>query len=317
MIKIAIIAFEGISLFHLSVPIAIFNDAVLNEEKLFDVCVCSETNGQVTSANGLGIDIKYDISVIEQADIVVVPSWIPDKAPSPHLREKLIEANGNNKLIVGLCLGAYALAYTGLLDGLSATTHWKYGGDFAKRFASVTCEINSLYIAKDNIITSAGSAAAIDCCLYIVKRFYGTPVANKIARVMVSSPQRSGGQNQYIEHPTIEKPSDERIARLIDIILENISDIYTLESAAEYCLMSVRSFSRNFKAANGISFTAWLINIRLNYSLELLESTNLSITEVAQKAGFNSEQIYRKHFTKKYDISPKGWQTLFKSTNTG
>ncbi|KTF17926.1 GlxA family transcriptional regulator [Pseudoalteromonas sp. H105] len=313
MIEVTIVAFEGISLFHLSVPIAIFRDAVSNDKKLFNVRVCSELGEHVNSANGLSIEIKSDISIIGRSDIVIVPSWIPNKIPSSNLKEQLIEAYKSNKLIVGLCTGAYALGYSGLLNGKRATTHWQFGDDFAQAFPLVTCDINPLYIAEGNVITSAGSAAAIDCCLHIVKHYYGIKVANQIARVMVSSPERSGGQNQYIENPIIKRPSDERIAKLIDVILENISDNYTLNSAAEYCMMSVRSFSRNFKSTNGISFNTWLINARLNQSLELLESTNLAITEVSEKAGFSSEQIYRKHFVQKYGIAPKAWQKMFKS----
>ena len=184
-----------------------------------------------------------------------------------------------------------------------------------KTFPLITCDINSLYITQGNVITSAGSAAAIDCCLHIVKQYYGVKVANKIARVMVSSPERSGGQNQFIENPIIERPSDERIAKLIDLVLENMADNYTLEKVAKHCMMSTRNFSRHFKSANGISFNAWLINARLNYSLELLESTNLSISVISHKAGFSSEQVYRKHFIKKYDTSPKAWQKIFKSMN--
>ncbi|WP_191600831.1 GlxA family transcriptional regulator [Marinomonas algicola] len=315
MVEVAIVAFEGISMFHLSVPIAIFRDALLNEQKLFNVRVCSEMGGQVNSADGLGIDIQNDISMINQADIVIVPSWIPDKIPSTSLKRQLVAAHQSNKLIVGLCIGAYAIAHCGVLNGMRATTHWKYGADFAKKFPLITCDINPLFIVERNVITSAGSAAAIDCCLHIVKHYYGVKVANKIARVMVSSPERNGGQNQYIETPTIEKPSDERIAKLVDLILENITDTYTLESVAEYCMMSVRSFSRNFKSSNAISFNAWLINVRLNYSLELLESTSLTVSEISERAGFHSEQIYRKHFIKKYDIPPKAWQKTFKSPN--
>ncbi|MCH2056419.1 MAG: hypothetical protein MK214_07360 [Thalassotalea sp.] len=76
----------------------------------------------------------------------------------------------------------------------------------------MTCDTNPLYITEGHVSTSAGSAAAIDCCLHLVKHFYGVKVANKTARVMVSSPERTGGQNQYIETPTIDRPSDERIA---------------------------------------------------------------------------------------------------------
>ncbi|WP_423811165.1 helix-turn-helix domain-containing protein [Pseudoalteromonas marina] len=76
------------------------------------------------------------------------------------------------------------------------------------------------------------------------------------------------------------------------------------------------SFSRNIKSANGISFNTLLINARLNQGLELLESTNLAVTEVSEKAGFSSEQIYRKHFVQKYEIAPKAWQKMFKSKST-
>ncbi len=313
MIEVAVVAFEGISLFHLSVPLAIFRDAVLSEQKLFNVRVCSQMSGHAHSADGLSIAIHHDISIIKQADLIIVPSWLPNQVPSSLLQDLLIEAKEDKKLIVGLCLGAYSLAYSGLLDGLRATTHWKYGDDFSKRFPLLTCDINPLYIVEGNIITSAGSAAAIDCCLHIVKHYYSVKVANQIARVMVSSPERSGGQNQYIENPIIKRPSDTRIAALIDLVLENISDNYTLSGAAEYCMMSVRSFSRNFKSANGISFNTWLINTRLNHSLELLESTSLAITEVSAKAGFSSEQIYRKHFLQKYGVAPRTWQKMFKS----
>ena len=316
MIEVAVVAFEGISLFHLSVPLAIFRDAVPSEQKLFNVRVCSQTNRYVHLSDGLSIAIHHDISIIKQSDLIIVPSWLPNQVPSSQLQEQLIEAKKDKKLIVGLCLGAYSLAYSGLLDGLRATTHWKYGDDFKKRFPLLTCDINPLYIVEDNIITSAGSAAAIDCCLHIVKHYYSAKVANQIARVMVSSPERSGGQNQYIENPTIKKPSDARIANLIDLVLENISDNYTLNGAANYCMMSVRSFSQNFKSANGISFNTWLIDARLNYSLELLESTSLSVTEVSEKSGFSSEQIYRKHFFHKYGVAPKAWQKMFKSKST-
>lgn len=90
-------------------------------------------------------------------------------------------------------------------------------------------------------------------------------------------------------------------------------DNYTLEKVAKYCMMGTRNFSRHFKSANGISFNAWLINARLNYSLELLESSNLSISVISHKAGLSSEQVYRKHFIKKYDTSPKAWKKYLKA----
>lgn len=313
MIEVAIVAFEGISLFHLSVPIAVFQDAMANHEKLFNVSVCSELPGKITSANNLGIEIENHISVIENADIVIIPSWIPATSPSPMLISQLLSASQSGKAIVGLCLGAYALAYSGLLNHKRATTHWQYVADFRQRFPQVNCDSNPLYIQEDNIITSAGSAAAIDCCLHIVKQQYGVKIANKVARTMVSSPERPGGQNQYIETPIIARPSDNRIAELVDHIMENIAEPFSLKRSATFCMMSVRSFSRHFAKINGISFTNWLINTRLNASLEMLEATDLAISTLSDRAGFSSEQIFRKHFKQRFDTTPQAWRKLFRS----
>ena len=315
MIEVAIIAYEGISLFHLSVPVAIFNDAILTDKKLFNVKICSENMSNLTTANGLAVKIEEDTSIIQQADIIIFPSWDPDIAPSDFLIEQIIAAHNRKKLVVGLCLGAYALAYSGILDGKRATTHWNLGSNFAQKFPEIQCDINPLFIDEDNIITSAGSAAAIDCCLYIVKKIYGVKIANKIARMMVSSPERNGGQNQYIENPVLERASDERMAKLVDHVLENMTDNHQLADVAAYCSMSIRSFSRYFKENYGSSFTAWLINARLNYSLALLESTQLSITQVSAQTGFSSEQIFRKHFKQRYDTTPKVWRNLFRNRN--
>ncbi len=315
MKEIAIVAYSGISLFHLAVPIAIFNDALAQQAPLFNVKVCAEHPGTITSANGLPINITESNAAIKQADIIIFPSWRPEITPSEEMVKLLQQAHQNGKLIVGLCLGAYALAYAGLLDNKQATSHWKYDSDFINRFPKVKFDSNPLFIETDNIITSAGSAAAIDCCLYMVKRFYGVKIANQVARIMVSAPERSGGQNQYIEQPLLTRASDERLAKLTDHILADLSQSYSLGQVANFCSMSVRSFSRHFKQINGISFITWLANMRLNHSLALLESTNLAITKISELAGFSSEQNFRKHFKQKFDTSPNAWRSLFKSAH--
>lgn len=314
MINVAVVVYSGISMFHLSVPTVIFKDAIDKESPLFDVKICAETTGNMQFANGLGFVVEHDLSIISSADIVIFPSWSPEVKPSKPLIE-LLTSLGHKQMIVGLCLGAYALGHAGLLNFKRATTHWKMSDDFPVQFPEVSFESNPLYIVQDNIITSAGSAAAIDCCLFIVKHYYGSKVANQIARMMVASPERSGGQNQYIEQPTLQKASDQRLAKLIAHIQSNLTDDYSIAWVASYCSMSVRSFSRYFLANQGSSFNAWLTNLRLSRSQELLESTSLSVTDVSQQAGFRSEQIFRKHFKKQFDTSPSAWRRLFRGSH--
>jgi len=317
MTRVAIFAFEGMSLFHLSVPIAIFKDALseketgTEKEAHFDVVVCGEKAGQFSSSDGLVIQVEHDLDAARSADILIIPSWKPEHKPSETLLNLVRQLTQEGKLMVGLCLGAYVLAHSGVLDGKLATTHWLYQSDFVQRFPKVRFNSDPLYLIEDNVVTSAGTAAAIDCCLQLVKRLSGGKIANQVARMMVAAPERNGGQNQFIKHPVINSGSDERISKLTDHVLNNIQHPMTLKQAANECAMSVRSFSRHFASNHGVSFKQWLVNIRLNYSLDLLESKDLNIDRVAQLSGFQTEQNYRKLFKLRFKVTPTTWKKQF------
>ncbi|MBQ4810550.1 helix-turn-helix domain-containing protein [Pseudoalteromonas luteoviolacea] len=311
MKHIAIVAFDEISMFHLSVPLAVFADAIPDCDNYFSTTVCAERKGRVSVSGGLDLFVSHTFDELSNADIIIIPSWPPTKQIDVSLKEHLQHAKANNKLIVGLCLGAYALAYSGLLDGKRATTHWKFSHDFRQRFPDVDLDTNPLFVVHENIITSAGSAAAIDCCLHIVKSVYGVKFANQIARMMVSPPSRTGGQNQFIDSPVVHRPSDTRLAKLVDTFQGDLSTSLSVGQAANLCSMSVRSFTRHFKANYGTSFITWQILMRLNASLELLESSDASIATISETIGFSSEQVFRKHFKAQFDCSPQAWRRLF------
>ncbi|WP_244434628.1 hypothetical protein [Afipia sp. P52-10] len=98
-------------------------------------------------------------------------------------------------------MGTFVLAEAGLLDGRAASTHWAWADEFEQRYPQVALKQNALYIDEGDILTSAGTAAAIDCCLHIVRKDYGAEIANRIARRLVVVRHRHGGQAQYIESP--------------------------------------------------------------------------------------------------------------------
>lgn len=315
MISVALVVYEGISLFHLSVPIAIFQDANPDGVARFTVTVCAEKPGKITTANGLTLDVVQGLNQLSKADVIIFPSWEHTLTPSKQLTRLVVAAAAQGKTIVGLCVGAYALAYCGLLENKFATTHWRYSDDFGKRFGRVKLDSNRLFIAQENIVTSAGTAAALDCCLHLVATFYGTKVANQIARMMVSAPARTGGQNQFIEHAVIGRPSDNRLAELVTVIQADLQQSYTLKWAADFCAMSIRSFSRHFLANYSKSFVSWLNDTRLHYACELLEETHLSIARVAEEVGFSSQQMLRKHFSRRYDVNPAQWRISFQQSH--
>jgi len=312
--KIALVAFDDISAFHLSVPCLVFQDIFIDQQPVFDLVICSENMSSVSLSSGFNASVSRDLSAMDEADIVIIPSW-PNSLPEPSafLLEKLNSAYQRGATVVGLCLGVYALAKAGLLDGKRATTHWGFKQAFQQSFPHVTIDCEPLFIEQDRIVTSAGTAASLDCCLNIVRTLCGNEVASQIARLMVTAPFRSGGQQQYIPSPIAAK-SDHvtSFGKVLDDISLNLVNDYDLDSVAQRCAMSRRTFTRQFKAVYGCTFGEWLLNQRLALSQQLLESTHYPISTIAELSGIGSESVFRKHFKKSFNVSPSEWRLTFR-----
>lgn len=310
---VAIVAVDGFSPFHYSVPCILFGDGV-SGEKRFDVRICAETPGILTSRDGFALNATDDFSAIGRADIVVVPYWAHVlNRPPQALLDSLVQARNHGAEIVGLCLGAFVLGYAGILDGKRAATHWEFERQFQSLFPAVALDINALYVDDERIITSAGTAAALDCCLYIIRQRFGSTVANQIARRMIVPPHREGGQAQYIAQPVPGNTRDARINGLIDYLQQHITEPHTLDSLAEVVSMSRRTLTRHFIKATGVSITDWLTAERLRRSQLLLEAGALSIDAVAEQVGFLSSVTYRQQFKARFGVSPAEWRKTFRT----
>ena len=315
MQKVAVVAFEQISAFHLSVPCMVFQDVFIDRQAIFDLCICGLTSNEMNSVSGFRITVENDLSYLEQADIIIIPSW-PNALPKPPsvLLEELVKAHTRGAMLVGLCLGAFVIAETGLLNGKSATTHWAFSDEFTQRFPEVKFDNSPLFIAHDQLITSAGTAAALDCCLYIVRKFCGSEVASELARIMVTAPFRSGGQQQYIPTPIpVRSEQETSISKVMEDVERHLDIPHSIDSVASRCAMSRRTFTRHFRAEYGCTFGEWLLNQRLALSQQLLEREAYSISHIAQLSGFGSESVYRKQFKQTFNVTPSQWRRHFSS----
>lgn len=132
--EVAIVAVDGFSPFHYSVPCILFGDTV-SETKRFNLHICAERPGLLSARDGFALNASGDFSLLEQADIVVVPYWgAVNQRPPQSLLDGLVRARNNGAQIVGLCLGAFVLGYAGLLDDRRAATHWEFEQDFSACF---------------------------------------------------------------------------------------------------------------------------------------------------------------------------------------
>jgi transcriptional regulator GlxA family with amidase domain len=309
---VAIVAFDQVRPFHLSVPCAVFGEPT-GGEPLFDVRVCAAEPGELRSHAGFTIGTRHGLGELARAQIVVVPSWRnPHETPPDALLAALRRAHRRGALIVGLCVGAYVLAEAGLLDGRRATTHWRWAEHFAAKYPQVQVDRNVLYVDEGDVLTSAGTAAGIDCCLHVVRQRFGAEASASIARMLVVPPHRQGSQAQYIEQPVLASPNEGPLAKTLDWAARHLDRPHSLDSLAARASMSRRSFTRHFRQHTGTTVGQWLLGQRLALAQRLLETTAQPIERIAERAGFGTPLSLRQHFGSAFNTTPSMYRREFR-----
>ncbi len=311
---IAVIAYNRINPFLLSIPGMVFsNEPGTPGAPRFKVMVCAAEQGPLTSTAGFKILPTHTMAELRRADMVIVPSWRDAaEAPPEALLSALRAAHRRGRLVVGLCLGTYVLAAAGLLNERSATTHWGWSDDLARRYPRIDVKPGVLYVDEGDVVTSAGVAAGIDCCLHLLRKQHGAEAACHVARRLVVSPHRPGGQAQFIETPVPGPGTEDRLGESLQWMQRTLAQDHSIDSLARRIHMSRRTFTRHFRNATGTTLSAWLLTQRLALAQRLLETTTQAMELVAEKTGFGSVESLRFHFRRELKTTPSRYRKEFR-----
>ncbi len=304
--RLAVLAYDGISPFMLSTPLAVFGEQFLVGGHRIDVCA---NQARFSATGGLTIDAPCTLEAARDADMVILPGWRDAAEPiPPEIISELRDAEARGSVVVGLCLGAFGLAEAGLLDGRRATTHWTQAETFAARYPRVTVDAGALFVDEGRILTSAGVASGLDCCLHLVARISGVAEANRIARQLVVAPQRAGHQPQLIDKPTIGGSIHRRISEILESLRADPSRTPSLDELAQRAGMSRRSLTRHVRAQTGDNFGGWLRRVRIARAQELLAAGARGFDDVAARCGFPDAQALRTAFRVELGLTPAQWR---------
>ncbi|MFP4513614.1 MAG: helix-turn-helix domain-containing protein [Acidimicrobiales bacterium] len=305
----------GTNAFELAVACEVFGLVRPEVEgRWYDFLVAGTSTQPVALAGGMTVTPGAGIDAFDRADTIVVPNATTVSRPAcpPELGDALRRAHARGARIISYCSGAFALAEAGLLDGRPATTHWCYAERLMRMWPTVDLRPDVLYVDDGDILTSAGTAAAIDVSLHVVRQDHGAEVANLVARRMVVPPHRDGGQAQFIARPVVEVPeAGHDLAPTLDWILANLAEPLTVDDMARAALMSPRTFARRFLADVGETPLQWLIRQRVHHAQELLETTDLGLDRIATECGFGSAATLRQHFARVAATTPSAYRRTF------
>lgn len=304
--RVAILLTEAPALFELGCATELFALARPEFESWYQAEVVTFSSQALVATGGLLVQAQ-PVESLDAYDMLVVPCWpTQGERADPVLLLELQKFYHSGRRLLSFCSGAFLLAEAGLLDGVETTTHWRYAELFQQRYPSVGYLEQVLYTYDGQLGCSAGSSAALDLGLEVIRRDFGAQRANQVARRLVISGHRQGGQSQFVETPLLA--SKNVLSETLDWAIEHLSGSLDVAELAQKAGMSRRSFDRKFRASMGLSANVWLIQQKLNLAKQLLEQHGRSIEQVAELAGFENAITMRHHFRRKLGISPSQYR---------
>lgn len=301
---VCLVAYDGLCAFEYGIGLEVFGLPRPEFERWYRLQIVAAEPGPLRSIGGLSVTTEAGLELLAEADVVLIPGWRGTDAPVPEaLSEALRDAHRRGGRIASICSGAFVLAAAGLLNGRTATTHWRYAPALSKAYPEARIDPNVLYIEDGRVMTSAGSAAGLDLCLHIVRQDFGIEMANVVARRLVLPAHRDGTQPQVLEIP-VPHSRGGRIAPLLDRMRAHPEESWPIVRMAKVAGFSRRTFARRFTAATGRTPLAWLTEVRADRARDLLSSTRMTVGEVATAVGFGSVETFRRAFRTRHGMSP-------------
>ena len=309
-LDVAIVAYDGLCTFEFGIAVELF--ALPRPEldtEWYRTSVVAGSEGPLAATGGVLVTPSAGLDVLAAAGTVVVPGW-SGTAPAAMV-EAVVTAHDRGARIMTICSGVFLLAATGLLDGRRATTHWRHLERLRAEYPDVRLEPDVLYVDEGELLTSAGSAAGIDCGLHLIRRDHGAEVANGVARRLVVPPHRDGGQRQFVPEPIAPTGDDATIAAVCEWAVEHLAEPLTVARLAERAHQSPRTFARRFGEATGTTPKRWLAEQRVLVARRMLETSTASIEEIAALVGFGSATTLRDRLRASIGTTPTAYRQRF------
>jgi transcriptional regulator GlxA family with amidase domain len=213
--------------------------------------------------------------------------------------------------VCSICVGAFALAAAGLLDGRRATTHWSVARRLAERYPKVQVDPSPIWVKDGNVYTSAGISSGIDLALSLVNEDLGNDFAMEIAKNLVLYLHRPGGQAQFSFALQSQQTHNSSLSELCLWISEHLHMDLTVEIMAARVSTSVRTLIRMFQRELQTTPAKYVENVRLEAVCRSLALGEKSMHDISRRNGYHSVDVLRRVFTRRFGLSPMEYSHHF------
>lgn len=315
--KVGLIVPHDYKLLSIAAILEVFetaNKLTKKTEKPFEIMIFQSAE-QINQERLFGYEIN-SIETSKNLDLILIPAFTTDNMNEMIAKNKkfipwLQKQHESGAELASFCTGAFLFAASGLLNEKLATTHVDACSAFTKAFPMVKLKPEETLTADGSLYTSGGSTSTFHLLILLVQKYCGNEIAVQIAKIFSIDLNRYK-QSYFSTFRPNHLHNDTLVAMLQQKIESQYHSIEKLEEITKDIPTSARNMTRRFKQVTGIPPIEYLQNIRVESSKKYLEQTQLSISEIIEKTGYNDPKAFRKVFYKMVGMKPIEYREKFR-----
>jgi transcriptional regulator GlxA family with amidase domain len=302
--EIIFFVYPGFVLLDLCGPLEALTSAAEMVPDSYRLTVVSLTGGAVRSSTGLSVMTTKTLPARIDTVVTVGDFGLAERPITAAEIGFVRTASSRARRTASVCMGAFVLAASGLLDGRKATTHWRYAAKLQASYPKIRVNGDRIFVHDGHVWTSAGMTAGIDMILALIEDDLGKETSRAVARMLVVYYRRSGEQDQYSSLLDLDSDSN-RIRNALLFAREHLSKPLSVETLAEASRLSVRQFSRTFVAATGTTPAKAVERLRVEAAQPRVEEGRETLDVVARSTGFGDPERMRQSFVRILGVTPQ------------
>lgn len=283
-------------------------------EPFFKIQFVGLTN-EVTINDGL-VTIRPDLLIdqVQKTDLIIVPALSGNMEIALQKNKDflpwIVSQYKNGAEVASLCIGAFLLAETGLLEGKSCSTHWLFSNDFRDRYPDVRLEHEKIITEQNGLYTSGGATSYWNLLLYLVEKYTTREMAIMASKFFLLEMERNS-QSQFIMFKGQKEHDDHQIVKAQEYIETNYNLKLTVEEIADKVGIARRTFERRFKRATSNTVVEYLQRVKIEVAKQQLETGRKTVNEVMYEVGYTDTKAFREVFKKVTGMSPIDYRNKY------
>lgn len=254
------------------------------------------------------------LSEVNHTDLIFIPALSGNLETAIELNREaipwLVDQYRKGAELASLCIGAFLLAATGLLDGKRCSSHWITAGEFRRMFPDVELVDGAIITEEQGIYSSGGANSYWNLLLYLVEKYTDRDTAILASKYFAVDIDRKS-QSAFMLFEGQKGHNDPEILQAQEFIEANYPDRLTVDQLADRCSIGRRSFERRFKKATNNTVVEYIQRIKVEAAKRSFETSRKNINEVMFDVGYTDTKAFRSTFKKITGLTPVEYRNKY------